>query len=105
MHGGDLVGHGARYGGRATGGVRGLGRSAAAQRGPRTRHRVRSGPDGITVAGLVGLRMSKALLRLLALCAWAFCAPAFAGDTPFDLIIANGHIIDGTGSPWYSADL
>ena len=23
----------------------------------------------------------------------------------FDLIITNGHIIDGTGSPWYSADL
>src|ERR1700678_97794 len=25
--------------------------------------------------------------------------------TPFDLVITNGHIIDGTGSPWYSADL
>ena len=23
----------------------------------------------------------------------------------FDLVITNGHIIDGTGSPWYSADL
>jgi N-acyl-D-amino-acid deacylase len=23
----------------------------------------------------------------------------------FDLVIANGHIIDGTGSPWYSADI
>ena len=22
----------------------------------------------------------------------------------FDLIITNGHVIDGTGSPWYSAD-
>jgi dihydroorotase/N-acyl-D-amino-acid deacylase len=49
--------------------------------------------------------MSRILLRLAALCAWLFCAPAFAGDAPFDLIIANGHIIDGTGSPWYSADL
>jgi dihydroorotase/N-acyl-D-amino-acid deacylase len=39
------------------------------------------------------------------LCASVCCAPAFAGDAPFDLIIANGHIIDGTGSPWYSADL
>ena len=28
------------------------------------------------------------------------------GDAqPFDLIIRNGHIIDGTGSPWYSGDL
>src|SRR5260370_33023881 len=25
--------------------------------------------------------------------------------TPFDLIITNGHIIDGTGSPWYSGDI
>src|SRR5262245_26690956 len=24
---------------------------------------------------------------------------------PFDIIIRNGHIIDGTGSPWYSGDL
>jgi dihydroorotase/N-acyl-D-amino-acid deacylase len=25
--------------------------------------------------------------------------------TDFDLVITNGHIIDGTGSPWYSGDL
>jgi N-acyl-D-amino-acid deacylase len=24
---------------------------------------------------------------------------------PFDVVIANGHVIDGTGSPWYAADL
>src|ERR1051325_7786176 len=24
---------------------------------------------------------------------------------PYDLIIRNGHIIDGTGSPWYSGDI
>ncbi|GAC1431466.1 MAG: amidohydrolase family protein [Terriglobales bacterium] len=24
---------------------------------------------------------------------------------PFDLVIVNGHIIDGTGSPWYSGDI
>src|SRR6202047_1194777 len=29
----------------------------------------------------------------------------FAADLPFDLVIANGHIIDGTGSPWYSGDI
>jgi N-acyl-D-amino-acid deacylase len=29
-----------------------------------------------------------------------------AQSTPaFDLVITNGHIIDGTGSPWYSGDL
>jgi N-acyl-D-amino-acid deacylase len=25
--------------------------------------------------------------------------------TSFDLVITNGHIIDGTGSPWYSGDI
>ena len=31
---------------------------------------------------------------------------ALAQDTPsFDVVITNGHIIDGTGSPWYSGDL
>ena len=24
---------------------------------------------------------------------------------PYDLVIRNGHIVDGTGSPWYSADV
>ena len=23
----------------------------------------------------------------------------------YDLVISNGHIIDGTGSPWYAADI
>jgi len=28
------------------------------------------------------------------------------GQTPaFDIVITHGHIIDGTGSPWYSGDL
>src|SRR6266849_2725461 len=26
-------------------------------------------------------------------------------DSPFDLVITNGHIIDGTGSAWYSGDI
>src|SRR5712692_6158587 len=29
----------------------------------------------------------------------------FAADSPFDLVITNGHIIDGTGSAWYSGDI
>ena len=28
-----------------------------------------------------------------------------AAVTPFDLVITNGHIVDGTGSPWYSGDV
>ncbi len=30
---------------------------------------------------------------------------AFAADQPFDLVITSGHIVDGTGSPWYSGDI
>src|SRR5271169_4438197 len=40
-------------------------------------------------------------LLLLLICS----ALAFAADAPFDLVISNGHIIDGTGSPWYSGDV
>ena len=28
-----------------------------------------------------------------------------AQSAPFDIVITSGHIIDGTGSPWYSGDL
>jgi N-acyl-D-amino-acid deacylase len=28
-----------------------------------------------------------------------------AAEPSFDLVITNGHIIDGTGSPWYSGDI
>ena len=44
---------------------------------------------------------------LLAAPNWA--APTWAApgapSAPYDLVIAGGHIIDGTGSPWYSGDL
>src|SRR5438309_8884894 len=32
-----------------------------------------------------------------------FAVAAFA--QPYDIVIRNGHIIDGTGSPWYSGDI
>src|SRR5690349_11433058 len=28
-----------------------------------------------------------------------------AAVQPYDIVIRNGHIIDGTGSPWYGADI
>ncbi len=28
-----------------------------------------------------------------------------AAAAPYDMVIRNGHVIDGTGSPWYSADI
>src|ERR1700730_14288507 len=49
--------------------------------------------------------MSSSLRRLAPLFAWLLCAPVLAGEAPFDLIITNGHIIDGTGSPWYTGDI
>src|SRR5689334_15774781 len=30
---------------------------------------------------------------------------AYAADESFDIVIRNGRIIDGTGSPWYSGDI
>ena len=33
------------------------------------------------------------------------CALLSAQTPSFDLVITNGHIIDGTGSPWYSGDI
>jgi len=30
---------------------------------------------------------------------------AFAENAPYDLVLRNAHIIDGTGNPWYRADI
>jgi dihydroorotase/N-acyl-D-amino-acid deacylase len=46
--------------------------------------------------------------KLLAILIVLSCAsPVWSAPPPerFDLVIANGHIIDGTGSPWYSGDI
>src|SRR5262245_22937926 len=32
-------------------------------------------------------------------------ASAYAAGSGFDIVIRNGHIVDGTGSPWYSGDV
>src|SRR3954447_4516499 len=37
---------------------------------------------------------------------WLLNATALAqSPQPFDLVITNGRIVDGTGSPWYAADV
>jgi dihydroorotase/N-acyl-D-amino-acid deacylase len=50
--------------------------------------------------------MPKQCLILLAvLCLLAAVPVSAQAPTAFDLVITNGHIIDGTGSPWYSGDI
>ncbi len=44
-------------------------------------------------------------LKLCALLSLAVLASSSRAAQPFDLIIRNGHIIDGTGSPWYEGDI
>jgi N-acyl-D-aspartate/D-glutamate deacylase len=47
-------------------------------------------------------RLLPFLAALLLLPAVPLCQAAVAS---YDLIIRNGHVIDGTGSPWYAADV
>jgi len=49
----------------------------------------------------MGSRVLFVLLSLL----WASIPCSAQTPSSFDLVIINGHIIDGTGSPWYSGDL
>ena len=48
-----------------------------------------------------------ATYRLALILMWilSIIAVGFAADEPFDIVITNGQIIDGTGSPWYSGDI
>src|SRR6201998_906511 len=50
------------------------------------------------------LLKSKFILLFIVLTASALYLAAQASPA-FDLVITNGHIIDGTGSPWYSGDI
>ncbi|HMD48894.1 MAG TPA: D-aminoacylase [Bryobacteraceae bacterium] len=47
------------------------------------------------------LRRTSLLVMLLSAASLSLAQTS----TPFDLVITNGHIIDGTGSPWYSGDV
>ena len=41
------------------------------------------------------------MFRLLLLCAFAVCARA----AEFDILIRNARIVDGSGNPWFRADV
>jgi len=47
----------------------------------------------------------SSLRNLLVFLACWFGAASATAQTAFDVVITNGHIIDGTGSPWYSGDV
>ena len=50
----------------------------------------------------------SATLGILAALLPALSVPGASAEprpAPFDLVIMNGHVVDGTGSPWYGADL
>jgi N-acyl-D-amino-acid deacylase len=45
------------------------------------------------------------MAALLAVGGGWFGGVGAAQEQPFDVVIAHGHIVDGTGSPWYSGDV
>ena len=51
--------------------------------------------------------MRRLAFATLCLCLTPVLAQSAASpvETPFDIVIVNGHIIDGTGSPWYSGQV
>jgi len=49
--------------------------------------------------------LKKRLFAGIFLIAASYLSWAQAATPPFDIVIINGHIIDGTGSPWYSGDI
>jgi N-acyl-D-amino-acid deacylase len=51
--------------------------------------------------------MIKPICRSLSLCGLLLCCSLSlaAPQESFDIVITNGHIIDGTGSPWYSGEV
>jgi dihydroorotase/N-acyl-D-amino-acid deacylase len=54
----------------------------------------------------MGLSWLNTALLLVTFSVGAACSTAQRNAEPlFDLIIENGHVIDGTGSPWYVADV
>lgn len=53
---------------------------------------------------LIAAGAIAALLLILGGGEWLRAAQSADGES-FDLVIRNGHVIDGTGSPWYSGDV
>ncbi|MEO7042713.1 MAG: hypothetical protein ABI035_10670 [Gemmatimonadaceae bacterium] len=73
---------------------------------------IRFHPAAEIVAHLRRLRYATRVFALFALCGCVSMGAVGASpprspaaDGPFDVVIANGRIVDGTGNPWYYADV
>ncbi|HEX7727690.1 MAG TPA: D-aminoacylase [Terracidiphilus sp.] len=53
----------------------------------------------------MNIRIGGVAALLLAVCAGCLQGSAQSAQQPFDVVITHGHIVDGTGSPWYSGDI
>ena len=51
------------------------------------------------------LRLSAKIRIPIVIASLLLTSLALSQTPPFDLVITRGHIIDGTGSPWYSGDI
>ena len=60
-----------------------------------TRQRLRAARNFVSVTAITRFALSFSLLL--------FSSASFAQD--FDTVIANGRIVDGSGNPWYGADV
>src|SRR5205085_8524403 len=62
-------------------------------------------PDEVTMRTKQKQRTAIAAIALIALTIAGIHAHAQAAPATYDIIIRNGHVIDGAGNPWYAADI
>ncbi|MDB5809723.1 MAG: N-acyl-D-amino-acid deacylase [Betaproteobacteria bacterium] len=48
---------------------------------------------------------SRRQLTIIACCVLFSLGTARAAETPYDLVLRNARVVDGTGNPWYRADI